>query len=222
MNDLKSQICKMFPKGCFKFLVTSLLLCSLAHHHGGHGHFGETYEDGDFYDDDQSQGMSELAEMDDHEFYDCDSEDGFYPQRSHRDDIIDIISDTMPNIPEELINEIGQSNPGLLGYIIQRHPNFRKLVMNMEPSTIEHFCRYVPSFSIRLGELDPHMLGILREIYPQIGSCIKRPITTTTFAPATTTTTTKTTATMTTTTAVPKTTSIAHFLKRILDLVLTG
>lgn len=239
-------------KGLLLLFISSLLFCALAQDYCECDHFGEmhdcydhcfgdqhwdaeeTYEKfGQSYEFPQIPYQeSEFCEQYDCEFYDCDLGpicDCCWEHQPNKVDAIDIILKTMPNIPEELINEIRQANPGFLDYIIQRHPNFVKLILNMEPSTIEHFCRHVPSFGIRLGYLNPHSLLILRNRYPKIDSCIVRPRINTTRAPTVSPTTaaatlatataTTTASTMASTTSTPKnmTASGPSFLRRLLD-----
>lgn len=86
-----------------------------------------------------------------------------------------MILDTLPNIPEESINEIRESNPDLLDYIIRNHPNFLNLVRHMEPDTIRYVCLHVPSFGMRLGRLNADSLQYIRNFYPYIDDCVVLP-----------------------------------------------
>ncbi|KAM7539419.1 hypothetical protein Aperf_G00000057396 [Anoplocephala perfoliata] len=192
-------------KGYISLFVISLLLGAFAQDSSNHDACGDLDvipDDYDFYDTDDQP--LELSDDFDPEF---DPEFEYYPENPHNDEIRDILSDTIPGIPEGIINDIGQENPGLLEYIVQRHPNFKKLVLNMEPKTIDHFCRHVPSFGRRLRELNAPVLRYLRDICPTISRFFAPPRTKLIRKPSVKpTTSTTTTSTTTTTTPTPTTT----------------
>uniref|UniRef100_A0A0R3TJ63 Halomucin n=1 Tax=Rodentolepis nana TaxID=102285 RepID=A0A0R3TJ63_RODNA len=135
-------------------------------------------DEDDSCDDDDCQDESddecEDEECEDEECEDEECEDDcrgvqLYPYpRKHRDcytrsELAEIVSDTMPNIPECLINFIADRDVGFLDYIIKNHNNFVGLVLHMNPCTINRFCKDVPLFGIKL---EPQLFTAQRPSIP--------------------------------------------------------
>ncbi|KAM3183900.1 hypothetical protein ACTXT7_009452 [Hymenolepis weldensis] len=87
-------------------------------------------------------------------------------------ELIDILFRTMPNIPEHLINFIAQTDAGFIDYIFRMHKIFEGLGKKMDACTVERFCKDVPFFGEKLGELSEEILKYLISKYPGLGKCI--------------------------------------------------
>lgn len=111
---------------------------------------------------------------------DLETQTHFYTEA----ELLEIIYDTMPDIPEFLINFIAKMDADFIDYIVTNHPNFKELVKEMTPDTIKRFCQEVSSFGEKLGQLNEGAIINLHFIIPDIDKCIVRPTTATTASAA--------------------------------------
>ncbi|VDL39228.1 unnamed protein product [Hymenolepis diminuta] len=90
-------------------------------------------------------------------------------------ELIDIVYSIMPNIPESLINVIVQTDGSFIDYIFRVQDKSGGPAKKVEACTVKHFCKDVPSFGEKLGELSDEVLNDLISKHPGLDKCVVSP-----------------------------------------------
>lgn len=90
-------------------------------------------------------------------------------------ELIDIVYSIMHDIPKRLINVIAQTDGRFIDYIFRVHDNSKGPGKKMDAFTVERFCKDVPSFGEKLGELSDEVLKDLISKHPGLDKCIVSP-----------------------------------------------